>query len=143
MLVLHPNELVPADRLIEDLWDGQPPPTAAKTLQVHVSRLRRVLPDDLIATTSGGYLLHAEPDQIDALRFEALVSDGTAALADGAHARASSRLRSALALWRGEALADFTYASFAQETIARLDGLRTVAREAAVAAELALGRHAE
>src|SRR4051794_15800372 len=138
MLVLHPNELVPADRLIEDLWDGQPPATAPKTLQVHVSRLRRALPDELIATTSGGYLLHAEPEQVDALRFEALVSEGTAALADGAHARASTRLRTALALWRGEALADLSYASFAQEAIARLDGLRTVALEAAGLGELVL-----
>jgi DNA-binding SARP family transcriptional activator len=143
MLVLRANELVASDRLIEDLWDGQPPATATKTLQVHISRLRRALPADTIATTRGGYLLNAEPDQIDALRFEALVSDGSAALAEGAHARASARLRSALALWRGDALADFTYASFAQDTIARLDGLRAVALESAVEAELSLGRHAE
>lgn len=143
MLALRPNELVPADRLIDDLWDGQPPATAAKTLQVHISRLRRALPGETIATTRGGYVLNAEPDQIDALRFESLVSDGSAALAEGAHARASARLRSALALWRGDALADFAYSSFAQDEIARLEGLRTVARESAVEAELALGRHAE
>src|SRR3954466_14202952 len=142
-LLLRPNEAVSADRLVDDLWDGQPPATAAKTLQVHISRLRRALPEATIATTRGGYLLNADAEQIDALRFEALVSDGTAALAEGAHARASARLRSALALWRGDALADFTYASFAQDTIARLDGLRTVALESAVEAELALGRHAE
>src|SRR5438552_12945041 len=65
MLVLHPNELVPADRLIEDLWDGSPPATAAKTLQVHISRLRRVLPADTITTTSGGYMVAADPEQID------------------------------------------------------------------------------
>ena len=143
MLALRPNELVPADRLIEDLWDGQPPATAPKTLQVHVSRLRRVLPDGVISTTSGGYVLVAEPDQVDAQRFSELVAEGTAAMADGAHARASGRLRAALGLWRGDALADFAYASFAQDPIARLDGLRTVAREAAIEAELALGRHAE
>lgn len=143
MLVLHANELVAADRLIEDLWDGQPPATAPKTLQVHISRLRRALPENTIETTRGGYLLNAEPDQVDAQRFAALVGDGTAALAEGAHARASARLRSALALWRGAALADFTYASFAQDTIARLEGLREVALESAVEAELALGRHAE
>src|SRR4029079_14003860 len=79
----------------------------------------------------------------DAQRFEALVSDGTAALAEGAHARASPRLRSALAPGPGAAPAVFTYASFAQDTTARLDGLRTVALESAVEAELALGRHAE
>jgi DNA-binding SARP family transcriptional activator len=143
MLALRPNELVAADRLIEDLWEGQPPASAPKTLQVHVSRLRRALPGELIATAGGGYLLRAEPDQVDAQRFERLVGEGTAALSEGAWARASSRLRSGLSLWRGDVLADFAYASFAQDAIARLDGLRTVALESAVEAELALGRHAE
>jgi DNA-binding SARP family transcriptional activator len=143
MLLLRPNELVPADRLIEDLWEGEPPPTAAKTLQVHISRLRRALGADPIATARGGYVLEVESDQVDALCFQKLVSEGTGALAEGAHSRASARLRSALGLWRGDALADFTYASFAQDSIARLDGLRIVALESAVEAELALGRHAE
>src|SRR5690349_14013682 len=70
MLLLRPNELVAADRLIEDLWEGTPPPTAAKTLQVHMSRLRRALGEAPIETTSGGYVLHVEDGQIDALRFE-------------------------------------------------------------------------
>jgi DNA-binding SARP family transcriptional activator len=150
MLLLHPNELIPSDRLIEDLWDGQPPATAAKTLQVHVSRLRRALAEGQngdhpveIVTTAGGYMLDVDPQQIDAFRFQTLVSEGQGALAEAAYARASARLRAALALWRGEALADFAYSSFAQDTIARLDGLRTVASESAVEAELALGRHAE
>lgn len=150
MLLLRPNELVPADRLIEDLWDGQPPATAAKTLQVHISRLRRAFGqggngdgDGPIVTGRGGYVLEVAPDAIDAHRFQTLVSEGRAALPEGAHRRASARLREALALWRGEALADFAYASFAQDTIARLDGLRTVALESALEAELALGRHAE
>jgi DNA-binding SARP family transcriptional activator len=144
MLLLHPNEVVSADRLIEDLWEGELPPTAAKTLQVHISRLRRVFgPDGPIKTARSGYVLEADPQQIDARRFESLVADGSAALAEGAHAKASTRLRSALALWRGPALSDFAYASFAQDEIARLDALRTVAREQAVEAELALGRHTE
>jgi DNA-binding SARP family transcriptional activator len=144
MLVLRAGEVVSPDRLIDDLWDGQPPPTAAKTLQVHISRLRRAFgAAGPIATARGGYVLDVEPEQIDARRFEALVADGTAALAEGAHARASARLRAALALWRGDALADFAYASFAQDDIARFDGLRTVALESACEAELALGRHTE
>src|SRR5690242_13706958 len=98
-LALRPGELVQPDRLIEDLWDGQPPSTAQKTLQVHVSRLRRVLPDGTIATTRGGYVLCCEREAVDAFRFETLVGDGRAALAEGAHARASSRLRAALSLW--------------------------------------------
>src|SRR3954464_15481193 len=149
MLLLRPNELVPADQLIEDLWEGEPPPTASKTLQVHISRLRHALAEgrngeaDPVVTTRGGYMLRVERDQVDALRFQALAAEGSAALADAAYARASARFRSALALWRGAALADFTYASFAQDSIARLDGMRIVALEAAVEAELALGRHAE
>lgn len=145
MLLLRPNEVVSADRLIEDLWEGDLPPTAAKTLQVHMSRLRRALGDSngTIQTARGGYVLELDPQKIDARRFESLVAEGSAALSEGAHSKASARLRSALGLWRGEALADFAYASFAQDEIARLDGLRSVAREQAVEAELALGRHAE
>jgi DNA-binding SARP family transcriptional activator len=150
ILLLRPNELVAADRLIEELWDGQPPATAAKTLQVHISRMRRALThaqggdgSAAIGTRGHGYVLELDPETIDAVRFERLVAEGTAALAADEHARASARLRAALALWRGDALADFTYASFAQDAIARLDGLRTVALESAVAAELELGRHTE
>jgi DNA-binding SARP family transcriptional activator len=149
-LILRPNEVVSVDRLIDDLWDGRPPASAAKTLQVHMSRLRRALAGggngdrgDAIVTRGTGYALDVDPTHIDAERFKQLVTEGSAALAEGAHARASTRLRSALALWRGDALADFTYASFAQDEIARLDALRTVALESAVEAELALGRHAE
>src|SRR3954451_15268033 len=150
MLLLRPNEALAAGQLIEDLWDGVPPQTAAKTLQVHVSRLRRSLEQAqngdrgaAIETTAAGYLLRVDRASIDAVRFEELVAEGTAALADGAHARASARVREGLKLWRGEALADFAYASFAQDEIARLDGLRTVAAETAIEAELALGRHAQ
>jgi DNA-binding SARP family transcriptional activator len=144
MLLLHPNEVVSAYRLIDDLWEGDLPPTASKTLQVHISRLRRAFGDDApIATARGGYVLEVDPEQIDAGRFESLVAEGTAALAEGAHGRASARLRAALALWRGQPLTDFAYASFAQDEIARLDGLRTVAVEQAVEAELGLGRHGE
>lgn len=149
MLLLRPNELVSSERLIEDLWDGRPPATAAKTLQVHLSRLRRALGEAQnghrgpILTGRGGYMLELEPEQVDALRFESLVTEGRAALSEGACARASSRFRAALGLWRGDALADFAYASFAQDAIARLEGLRTVAWESAIEAELALGRHAE
>jgi DNA-binding SARP family transcriptional activator len=147
LLLVHANEVVTADRLIEELWEGSPPPTAAKSLQVHISRLRRSLSGNgdggPIVTTPSGYMLQVDPEEVDALRCERLVAEGRAALGEGNAALASSRLRCALELWRGDALADFAYASFAQEPIARLDGLRTVALEGAVEAELELGRHAE
>src|SRR3954452_20838039 len=80
MLLLRANEVVSADHLIEDLWDGQPPATAPKTLQVHISRLRRVLGEDgPISTSRGGYILQAEPDQIDARRFQKARGDLEAA----------------------------------------------------------------
>jgi DNA-binding SARP family transcriptional activator/tetratricopeptide (TPR) repeat protein len=149
LLILHANEVVSADRLIEELWEGQAPATAAKSLQVHISRLRRSLGNGSengggpVVTRPGGYILEVEPERIDAVRFERCVAEGCAALAEGAHALASARLRSAVGRWRGDALTDFAYASFAQETISRLDGLRAVAVEGAIEAELALGRHAE
>ena len=149
MLVLRANEVIPSDRLIDDLWSGQAPPTAAKTLQVHISRLRRALggtqsgDDEAIATSRGGYVLHADPEQVDATRCQRLVAEGRAALLAGAHAEASTQLRAALGLWRGDTLVDFAYASFAQDAIARLDGLRNAALEGAVEAELVLGRHDE
>src|SRR6478752_10338173 len=86
MLLLRANEVVASDRLIEDLWDGKPPATAAKTLQVHISRLRRALGEarngdrGAIVTGRGGYMLELEPEQVDALRFEGLVTEGRAAL---------------------------------------------------------------
>jgi DNA-binding SARP family transcriptional activator/tetratricopeptide (TPR) repeat protein len=149
ILLLHPNEVVSSDRLIDELWDEHPPPTAGKSLQVHISRLRRALGNGHgadggpVLTRSGGYVLNVEPEQIDSARFETLVDEGVAAFEEGAHARASARLRCALGLWRGGALADFIYASFAQDAIARLDGLRMVAFQRTVDAELEMGRHAE
>src|SRR4051812_43043747 len=69
LLLLHANEVVSADRLIEELWEGQPPATAAKSLQVHISRLRRALGDGHVVTR-GGYVLEVEPEHVDAIRFE-------------------------------------------------------------------------
>src|SRR3954454_21124577 len=70
MLLLRPNEVIASDRLIEDLWEGEPPQTASKTLQVHVSRLRRALEegrngdsDVAIETSAGGYSLRVMPER--------------------------------------------------------------------------------
>jgi DNA-binding SARP family transcriptional activator len=99
LLALRVGTVVPADRLVEALWGASPPPTAATALHGHVSRLRRALGKDAIATRAPGYVLEAE---IDLGRFEALVA---AAHAQEGAAREAS-LRQALALWRGPALAD-------------------------------------
>jgi DNA-binding SARP family transcriptional activator len=141
ILVLRRGEAVSSDRLIDELWDGRPPATAAKTLQGYVSHLRKALGNGTLVTRAGGYLLAAAPDQVDAERFQALVADGRRALGDGDPARTRELLGAALALWRGEALADLAYEPFAQREIARLQETRLAALEDRIDADLALGRH--
>jgi DNA-binding SARP family transcriptional activator len=149
ILLVHANELVPSDRLIEELW-SEPPETAANALQVYVGKLRKALepgrprgaPGEFLITHAPGYVLRVEPGELDSERFETLLADGTRAREAGENLAAAEALRDALRLWRGQALADFTYEPFAQGEIARLEELRTIAREERLEADLALGRHA-
>src|SRR3954449_12538864 len=83
VLLLHPNEVVSSDRLIEALWGEQPPPTASKALQMHVSQLRRLLEPDLLVTRPPGYELRVGSDQLALTRFESVVGDARAAAAQG------------------------------------------------------------
>jgi DNA-binding SARP family transcriptional activator len=148
-LVVHANQVVSTDRLFEFLWRGQPPDSAANTLQTYVSHLRRSLEPErtprqlsrLVITREPGYLLAVDRDQIDAGRFERLVEEARLVLGS-APEEAAALLRTALSLWRGEPLADFTFEPFAQSVITRLTELRLTALEDRVEAELALGRHA-
>ena len=144
VLVLQANEVVSTDRLIDQLWADDPPATAAHTIQVFVSRLRRALGPvgHRLVTRQPGYVLEVGVDEIDAERCEHLYSGACAALAVGDPARAARLLRDAQALWRGSPLADFTYEPFAQATIARLEELRLSCRERLIEAQLALGLHA-
>jgi YVTN family beta-propeller protein len=129
VLLLHRNEVVSVDRLVEELWDGSPPPTAAKVVRNNVSLLRKELGDRLV-TRPPGYLLRVEPGELDSERFEAAIRDGS-----------PESLSSAFALWRGPPLAEFAYDDFAQTEIGRLEELRLAATEARIDAELAQGRH--
>ena len=140
LLLLHRNELVTPDLLIEDLWGEKAPATAANTLQVYVSQVRKIVADRL-TTEGGSYRLRVEPDELDAERFERLAEEGAAALGRRAYGDAAELLQEALALWRGQALADLRYDSFVQGEIARLDELRLAATENRIEAELWLGRH--
>ena len=131
MLALEPGRTVSADRLAEGLWRDAPPASAPKMLQLDVSRLRRVMDGDgvRIVTRGRGYELQLpDEDSVDAVRFERLLE---------AHPR------DALALWRGDALADLVDEPFAAAEIRRLEELRLRAIEIAVDADLAAGRHAE
>src|SRR4051812_8728676 len=142
-LLVHGNEVVSADRLIDALWGESPPPTALRTLRAHVSRLRSSLDDDRLETRPGGYLLQVGADELDASRFRQLLDDARTSLAHEDHHAAAGLVEQALALWRGPALADFAYEEFARSEIARLEDLRLAAHEEHVEAELALGRQRE
>ncbi len=142
VLALEPGRVVSVDRLVEALWPGEPPDTAAHAVQVYVSQLRKAL-GPVIATRAPGYLLELEPERVDAYRFTRLAQEGRAAIEGGEPEAAEVALREALALWRGPALADFLYEPFAQTQIARLEELRTVVFEERIEADLALGRHVE
>src|SRR5215216_110230 len=139
VLLLHANEVVSSDRLIDELWGDAPPPTAAKSLQVHVSRLRKTLGEQRLATRPPGYLLQVDTSELDLSRFERLAGEATGV----EPSRAAEKLREALALWRGPALADLAYEPFARIEIARLEELRLVVLERRIDADLADGGHAD
>jgi DNA-binding SARP family transcriptional activator len=150
LLLLNANNVVSADRLIDELWGDDAPATATSALQVHVSQLRRVLEPkrtrgdayELVVTRAPGYLIRIAPEQLDLLRFERLVADGAQALGDGRAQEAAAVLHDAFALWRGPALADLLYEAFAQVPAARLEELRLAALERRIEADLACGQHA-
>ena len=139
VLLLHANEVVSADRLIDELWGDAPPRTAAKSVQVLVSKLRKELGEGRLLTRPPGYVLHVDGSELDLARFRELVAEAR----DADAADAVEKLRQALALWRGPALGDLAYEPFAQAEIARLEELRLAAIEQRVDADLARGAHSE
>jgi len=141
LLLLHGNETLTRDVIVDELWGENPPPTAAKVLQNCVSALRKELPPDTIRTVAGAYGVALEADELDRDRFERLLAEGRAALEEGNYAEALEQLRRALELWRGAPLSDLSYEPFAQDEIKRLEELHIGALEDRIEAELALGRH--
>lgn len=147
LLLIQANHVISADRLIEDLWAGEPTPGAAATLQGYVSELRKALADATgqpapVLTKRPGYRITVEADQVDVLRFERLVERARAALHDGG-SDVAGMLREALGLWRGPALADLADEAFAAAFAARLDETRLWALEERVDAELRADDHHE
>ena len=137
-LLLRRNETVSVDVLVEAVWPGDRPATASKIVQVYVSQWRKVVGDRL-ETRSPGYVLHVADGELDADRAQALATRAR----EAPPAEALPLLDEALALWRGEPLADVRYEPFAQPEVARLDELKVTLVERRVDAELELGRHAE
>src|SRR3954451_11768004 len=143
LLVAARGQVVPVDRMIEDLWRGEPPARALMSLQAYVSNLRRLLepgrpprtPARLLVSASPGYALRLPPESVDAWRFEDLL-DQARAVTDPRVAR--SRLAEALGLWLGPAFAEVADEPWAAAETARLNDLRLVARELHIAAGLAV-----
>jgi YVTN family beta-propeller protein len=148
LLLLHANEVVSSDRIIDALWADDPPQNATNALQTTVSRLRKQLLDgdngvaEIIRTRSPGYVIEVAPDDLDLARFERLVQQGREALQAGRAETASRVLRDALATWRGPALADIQYEGLLQRELERLEEERVTALELRIDADLACGRHA-
>lgn len=139
VLLVRANEVVSTDRLIHDLWGDSPPESAPKALQGYVSQLRRLLGRELLVTEPPGYALRVPAERVDAAQFERIVAEARSAKP----AARTERLRSALTLWRGAALAEFADEDFARAEAGRLEELRLAAAEARIDADLELWRHAE
>jgi DNA-binding SARP family transcriptional activator len=134
-LLLHANEAVSAERLVDELWGPTAPRTATASLQNYVSRLRKRLGPDRILLGPAGYLLRVDPERFDLARFERLVAEAHVSPAK----QRAELLRAALSLWRGEPLEDLAFEEFAQAEIAQLVERRLTAIEARIDAELELG----
>ncbi|MDX6486880.1 MAG: hypothetical protein QOF43_2033 [Gaiellaceae bacterium] len=139
VLLLRANEVVSTEFLIDALWGEQPPRTATTSLQNSISALRKLLGAELLETRAPGYRLVVDPESIDLGRFEALVAS-----ARGLEPRERAELlREALALWRGEPLAEIAFEPFATPEARRLEELRLATLEERIDADLACDRAAE
>ncbi len=142
-LLLDANRVVPVDDLAEVLWGSGPPPSARASIQNHVMRLRKALGDGggpLIGTRPGGYVIRVDQGQLDVACFEALAAAARTAARSGGWDTAAARTREALALWRGEPLADVESEVLAVREVPRLAELRLQVLEEAIGADLRLGR---
>lgn len=143
MLLLRAGQTVDVPCLTEELWVGETPATAESVLRTHIYNLRRALGDaaERLETAPGGYRLHVEPEELDALIFAQLVEEGVRRLRDGSAEPAARILRRALALWRGRVLADLPVGPALAQHVIQLDELRARALESRIEADLQVGRH--
>jgi DNA-binding SARP family transcriptional activator len=152
LMLLHANETLSTDRLIDELWGEDATDGARRTVHVQISRLRKAITpagglreerEGTVVTRERGYELIVDPERLDAHRFERLLAECGQCLETGEFERAADGLQRALALWRGAPLSDVAYERFAQSEIQRLNELRAAALEQQIEADLALGRHAD
>src|SRR5262245_50089055 len=141
LLGLRAGSSLSTDQLVASLWPHEPPATAVTTVQVYVSRLRKLLGEGAIVSDGGGYRLCLGEDGLDAERFQRLASRARELRASGQLPEAAAAVSSALELWRGGALTDFAYESWAQAAVGRLEEDRLACLEEQLDIELALGQH--
>ena len=143
LLLAQANEVVPVERLIDGVWDEEPPETAANILQGYVSQLRKLLGKETIVTRGRGYVVLVPDGALDLHRFERHAAAGMSERGAGRAADGSGELEKALALWRGPALSDLGELPAVRPIAARLDELRLTALERRIEADLDCGRQAE
>jgi DNA-binding SARP family transcriptional activator/DNA-binding beta-propeller fold protein YncE len=141
-LLLHANRVVATERLIDAVWGDEPPDTARNTIQTYIRHLRKSLGTERIQHRSSGYVVRVETEEVDALRFGALVDQARSMLAVDPSATVGL-LEEALGLWSGPPLADLSDQESLRSEVARLEELRLAAIEDGIHAQLAVGRHRE
>jgi DNA-binding SARP family transcriptional activator len=146
VLLLHANEFVSRERLIDELWGPAPPPTAKKAVNVYISQLRKALArngHDPVSTADGGYRLGIKEDELDASRLRQLLATARERESAGELEAAAELLREGLGLWRGPTLSGLLLESHGREEISQLDELRLTALMDRIDCDLALGWHEE
>jgi len=147
VLLLHPNQVVSTDRLIDELWGEEPPASATKLVQLYISHLRKHVReagfDDILHTQAPGYLAKIERDNLDAARFQHLVEEARRLRRANGPDQATTLYREALELWRGSALADLSFEASSRHEVERLNEARLEALSERIDCDLELGRHAE
>jgi DNA-binding SARP family transcriptional activator/tetratricopeptide (TPR) repeat protein len=143
VLLLNAGRVVSTGQLAEALWGATPPPSAPVTVRNYVKRLRQVLGDDgqaRILSRPPGYLIQVQPGELDVATFEGLLGGARQAAGRGSWPAAAEQARAALALWRGEPLADVDSVTVALHEVPRLAELRLQAAELWTEAEIRRGR---
>ncbi|CAL9362620.1 AfsR/SARP family transcriptional regulator [Streptomyces sp. Tu 3180] len=151
LLVLQPGAVVSHGTLVDELWGKEPPKTALSTVRTHVYHLRKILREalgertahDPIETWSTGYILRALPEQVDAENFQRLARQGEALLNRGDLAEGSRLVRQALALWRGDPLADVASGPVLTQHVRHLEELRMRTLQLRIDADMRMGLHCQ
>ncbi|MYR61463.1 hypothetical protein GTY54_36370, partial [Streptomyces sp. SID625] len=157
LLALNADKVVPVATLTEELWGARPPRSARPTLQTYILQLRELIngalrqgggdgqrsAKDVLLTVPSGYLLKGGTGSSDVREFERLAGTGYRAMDAEDYPEAAARLREALALWTGPALADVHAGVHLETQIRRLEESRLCALDQRIEADLRLGRHRE